>query len=187
MTRVLWRLAESDSDYFVGFSAARGGNLDTVALAFADQRARKRRRHRQPAGADIRFILADNLKGLLLVGLLVREGDPRPEFDERTRQLGNVDDLRPRYLVLKFDHPALDKALPVAGGMIFGVLRQIPMVSSLGDGPDDGRSVDGLQPLQLLPEPIIAIGRHRDLVHREGVRILLSNTAESPAAEQSKV
>jgi hypothetical protein len=50
--------------------------------------------------------------------------------------------------------------------MVFGVFGQITVVARLGDGADDGRPVDGLQPLQLLPEPIVAIGRHRDLVHR---------------------
>ena len=108
----------------------------------------------------------------------------------RTRQLGDVDDLGARHLVLELHDPALDKALPVAGRVVFGVFGQIAVVSRLGDGADDGRPVDGLQALQLLPEPIEAFGRHRDLVHREqrlDPAVEMPNTAASAAAEQSKV
>src|SRR5271165_61677 len=172
-------LAESDRDDLVRFRTARGGDLDAVALALANQRARQGRGYRQSAGFDVGFVLADNLECLLLVGFLIREGDFRTKFDDRTRQLGDVDNLRPCHFILEFDDPAFDKALPVAGRVVLRVFGQISVVASLGDGAANGRPVNGLQPLQLLPEPIEALGRHRDLVHRRRVRTCcrMSNTA----------
>ena len=119
---------------------------------------------------DVGFVLADNLKGLLLVGFLVRKGDLRAKFDARTRQLGDVDHLRPRDFILELDDPAFDKALPVTGGVVLGVFGQVSVVARLGYGADNRRPVNSFQPLQLLPEPIEALGRHRDLVHRERVQ-----------------
>ena len=141
--------AESDRDDLVGFGAARGRDLDAVADALADERTRQRRGHREPAVADVGLVLADDLKGLLLVGLLVRERDGRAELDHRARQLGDVDDLGAGDLVLELDDPALDEALPFARRVVFGVLREIAVLARFGDGADDRRPLDGFQPLQL--------------------------------------
>src|SRR3981081_3968595 len=67
------RQAERDGDDLIGFVAAGGRDLNAVAGALADQRAGQGRGHRQPAVADIGFVLADAPEGLLLLSLLVRK------------------------------------------------------------------------------------------------------------------
>src|SRR5579883_2085252 len=153
-------LFERDPDDFVGFGAARRRHLDAVADPFPDQRAGQGRGDRQAAVSDIGLVLADDPEGLFLVGFLVGKRDLGPEFDDRARQFRNVDDLRPRDLVFEFDDPTLDKTLAVTSRVIFGVLRQIAVGAGLGNSADDGRPVDGLEPLQLLPQAIVAFSRH---------------------------
>src|SRR5215204_5029354 len=100
-------LAERDGDDLVGFVAARGRDLDAVALALADQRARQGRGNRQPPVLDVGLVLADDPVGLLLVRFLVGQGHGRAEFDDRPRQLRDVDDLGAGDLVLELAKAAL--------------------------------------------------------------------------------
>jgi len=130
----------------------------------ADQRAAERRGDRQAALLDVALQLADQLVGQLLVGVFVRQLDRRPELHGAARQLGDVDHLGAGDLVLQLHHPALYEALAVAGGMVFGVLRQVAVLAGLGDRPDDLRSGDGLQMLQLFFQPGEALVGHRYLV-----------------------
>src|SRR5205823_14800978 len=121
------RLASSavgDGDDLVGSVAARRRDFDVVALALADQRARQGRGDRQPAVLDIGLVLADDPEGLLLVGFFVGQGDGGAEFYDRARQFGDVDDLGAGDLVLELGEAALDKALAIAGGVIFRILGQ---------------------------------------------------------------
>src|SRR5579862_2200553 len=158
--------AEGDGDDLVGFVAARGRHLDAVALAFADQRPRQWRGHRKPAVANIGFVLADDAERLLLVGLLVGERDGCAELDDRAGQLRHVDDLGTGDLVLEFAEAALDKALALARGVVLGVLRQVAMRARLGDGADNGRTIDRFEALQLVLQAVVTVDGHRDFVHR---------------------
>ena len=59
----------------------------------------------------------------------------------------------------------LDKALLLAGGVILGVFFQIAVGARLGDGLDDARTLDPLEPLQLLAQFLGAPGGQRDFGH----------------------
>src|SRR5262249_11340277 len=94
-------LLELDLGDLVRLRAAGRRHLNGVADGLADQRARQRRGDREALGLDVRLVLADDLVGALLVGVLVDEGDGRAELDHLARELGNVDDLGARDLVLE--------------------------------------------------------------------------------------
>ena len=55
--------------------------------------------------------------------------------------------------VLDARNPALDKALPILGGIVFGILGDIAVQAGLANGRDGRRTVHGLKPLQLASEP----------------------------------
>ena len=114
---------------------------------------------------DVGLVLADNAVAGFLVGLLIDDCNPRAEHHLVAGNLRRIDHLRPRDLVLKLRHAALDEGLPVAGRMVFGILGQVPVLARLGNRPHDGRPLDRLQPAQLLLHPAIAFRRHRHLVH----------------------
>ena len=52
---------------------------------------------------------------------------------------------------------ALDEALLLACGVVFGVLAQIAVRARLGDRLDDARALLGLEPLQLGAQPFRAL------------------------------
>src|SRR5438067_774506 len=58
-----FELLEGDGDDLVGFVAARGRDLDAVALGLADKGPRQRRGHREPPILDVGFVLADDAEG----------------------------------------------------------------------------------------------------------------------------
>ena len=60
---------------------------------------------------------------------------------------------------------ALDEALLLARGVIFGVLRQIAVAARLGDRLDDARALLGLQPLELGAQRLGAAQRHGRALH----------------------
>ena len=78
---------------------------------------------------------ADDLVAhLLAVG--GAEPDRRPEGDPRAL-LRRLDDLGPAQLGLELPDPPLDEPLPLLGGVILGVLGEVPVGARLGDGLDD--------------------------------------------------
>src|SRR5439155_16369848 len=138
---------------------------DAVAFALADQRAGQGRGYREAAVADIGLVLADNAEGLLLVGLLIGQRHRRAELDCRARQFRDIDDLGAGDLVLEFGEAAFEKALALATRAVLGVLRNVAVGAGLGDGADDGRTIDRFQPLRLVLQPSIPLDGHRDLIY----------------------
>src|SRR6266568_9138538 len=159
------RALEADLDDLVGLGTARRRHLDALADLLADQRAGERRGYRQATGADIGLVLADDLEGLLLIGLLVGERHCRAELDHRAGQFRDVDDLGARDLVLQFHDAAFDEALAFARRMVLGVLREIAVIARLGNRSDDRRTIDRFEPLQFFLEAVVALRRHRNLFH----------------------
>src|SRR5260370_18665624 len=64
------RSTEGEVDDLVRFVAARGRDLDAVALALADEGARQGRGHREPTVFDVALVLADDPERLLLFRFL---------------------------------------------------------------------------------------------------------------------
>jgi len=126
---------------------------------------RGRCRDREALGLDVGFVLADDLVGALLLGVLVDEGHGRAELDHLAGKLGDVDHLGARNLILKLEHAALDEALALARGVVLGILRDIAVLARLGDRADDRGTFDRLQLLELLFKPLEAFRRHGNLVH----------------------
>ena len=106
--------APLDLLHLVALGAARGDDLDRGALGLADQRARERRGDRDAAGLGVGLRLADDLPHLLLVGVLVDQRDGRAELDGVAGQLGDVDHLGARELVLELGDAALVDATAVS-------------------------------------------------------------------------
>ena len=84
-------------------------------------------------------------------------------------QLGDVDDLGARELVLELGDAAFIEGLRFLGGVILGVLREVAMRARLGDRRDDPRTLDLLAVLQLLLESRVAAGASSELVHLSSV------------------
>src|SRR6185436_11711251 len=72
---------------------------------------------------------------------------------------------------------------PLARGVILGVLGEIAVLARLRDRADDGRALDRLQLLQLFYQTAIAVGGHRDLVHRSRFR----NAKTTPRARSFRL
>src|SRR5690606_22665840 len=73
----------------------------------------------------------------------------------------HVDHLRMRQLALELLDAALDEALLLARGVVLGVLFQVAVRTRLGDGIDDGRSLDALQLFQLRAQALRSLCRDR--------------------------
>ena len=155
---------ERDLEDLVALAAARRVDLDRVALLLADQGAGRGRGDRDLALLHVGLHLADDLVGLLLLGILILERDRAAEHHRVALQLGDVDDLGARQLVLELGDAALVQALRLLGRMVFGVLGQVAMRARLGDRLDDAWALDLLALFQLLFELGVTPGGHRDLV-----------------------
>ncbi|EGJ10583.1 hypothetical protein RBXJA2T_09662 [Rubrivivax benzoatilyticus JA2 = ATCC BAA-35] len=129
--------------------AARRLHLGDVAGHLADQRARDRAADRDPAFLQVGLVVTDDLVGDLGPGVLVGEVDRGAEDDLAAGvQRRRVDDLGRGELALELLDPAFDEALLVLGRVVLGVLGQVALGTSLGDGLDDRMALDGLQALQ---------------------------------------
>src|SRR5215475_7415546 len=113
---------------FVHLRAAGSSHFDAGALRLADEGARERRRNRNFAFPRVSLRLADDLPYGLPAGIFVDQGDGGSELDGGAGQLGNVDDLGARELILEIGDPGLILCLRLHGGVILGVLRNIGVV-----------------------------------------------------------
>src|SRR5260370_21466309 len=120
-------LAPLDLFDFVSLGAAGRDYLDARALGLADKSAGKRRGNGNFALLCIGFRLAHQLPDLLLGRVLVDEGDGRAEFYRLAAQLGHIDHLGARQLVLKLGAAALRVRLRLLGGMGLGSLGRMPV------------------------------------------------------------
>src|SRR6478609_11788193 len=143
-------LAPLDLGDLVGLGPAGGHDLYRRALLLADQRARQRRGDGDAALLGIGFRLADDLPHRFLVGVFIDQRDRRAELDGVAGQLGDVDDVGARKLVLQLGDAAFVVGLLFLGGVIFCVLRQIAMGARLRDVLDDARTLHLLALLQLI-------------------------------------
>src|SRR5262249_16041965 len=68
--------------------------------------------------------------------------------------------------VFEFHHPALDEALALLRGVVFGVLGEVAMRARFGNRLDDRRALDALQVTKLFLELAVAAPGHPHFVHR---------------------
>src|SRR5262249_23509868 len=124
----------------------------------------------------------------LLVGLFVGERDGGAEFDRLARQLGNVDHLGARDLVLELHEATLDEALALACRVVLGILGDVAVVARLGNLLDDRRPIDALDSLQLFLETVESVSRHRDPAGIHGLQLLpvreASTTVKKPPPDR---
>src|SRR5918911_2913401 len=120
--------------------AARGVDLDAVARLLAEEGLGQRRLDREQAGLDVGLLGADDLVAGLLVRLLVDQLDLGAEHDLRAGEAVDVDDLGPAQLFLELGDAALDETLPLSGGVILRVLREVAVLAGGRDRVDDGRA-----------------------------------------------
>src|SRR5580692_7512410 len=152
-------------DDLVGLGAARRDDLDLRAFFLADEGPGERRGDGDLALLGVGLRLADDLPHRFLVGVLVDQGDGGAEGDGVARQLGNVDDLGARQLVLELGDAALVERLRFLGRVIFGILRKIAVRARIGNLLDDARALSLLAMLELGLECRIARRRHGNFIH----------------------
>src|SRR5438105_3880014 len=150
----------------VGLGATGRHHLDGLALLLVDQRARQRRGDRDAAFLGVGLGLADDLPDLLLIGVLVDQGHGRAELDGVAAELGDVDHVGARELVLELGDLTLVDRLLLLGGVILRVLGEIAVRARIGDLLNDAGTLDLLAMLELVFEHGVALSRHRDLFHR---------------------
>ncbi len=126
----------------------RGRDLDGIADALADQAFGEGGGDGDPALVGVGFVGADDLDRHFLV-VVVHDRYGRAEFDHVAGQAGGVDDIGEGHGGVEFLDTALDKALALARGVVFGVFRQVAMRARLRDRLDHGRALDGFQVVQL--------------------------------------
>src|SRR5215213_10606969 len=131
-----------DLDDLIALAAARRHDFDGIALFLADDRARNGRSDGYLALLHIGLELADDLIDRLLVAVLVEEGHEGTEFHGVAGELGDIDHLRTRHLILEFGNAGLDPALLIFRGMVFGVFRKITMGARLGNRLDYSRALN---------------------------------------------
>jgi hypothetical protein len=141
-------------------------HVDLVAGLLADQRARDRRRNRDPSCLDVGFVVTDDLVGHRVAALLLEiDGGAEHAAPVGVEQL-RVDDLRVAELGLDFRDATLDEALLVARRIVLGVLREIAVRARLRDGLGIGRPLDGLQAVQFGAQRFGTAGRHGGFGHQ---------------------
>src|SRR3569833_3412166 len=96
-------------------------------------------------------------------------------------QTCDVDDLRVGEFRLDFGNAALDEALLLFGGMVFGVLLQIAVRTRLGDRIDDARPRYRFEPLQFFTQALRARCRERYFCHYANTKSNSSSDRTSPA------
>ena len=84
-------------------------------------------------------MFADDLIASLFFRVLVDHSDGGAELDLIARQFRHVDDLGAADLVLDLGDLAFDPALPLLGGMVFGIFRQIAVRARFLDRVNDLR------------------------------------------------
>ena len=77
---------------------------------------------------SVSFRLPDDLPHLLFADVLINQCNSGTEFDRVSRQLGNVDDVGARQLVLKLGDAGLVLFLHLFCCVVFGVLRKVTIV-----------------------------------------------------------
>ena len=127
------RQRKLDVGDLVGAGAAGRRNLHAVADLPADQRLGERRGERDGPRLHVGLVRADDAVGLLLLRLLVDDRDAGAELHLVAGQLGDVDHLDGGDDRLQLRDAALDEGLPLARGVVLGVLRQVAMGARLRD------------------------------------------------------
>src|SRR5208283_468484 len=173
--------AEPDAQDLVAAVAARRGNGDGVADLLADQRLGQRRGDRQPAAFDVGLVHADDLVLGFLLRLLVDQLDVGAELHVVARQHRRVDHLGRGDDLLQLRDAALDERLPLARGVVFGVLREVAVGARLGDLADDGRPLLRLQVPQLVFQALQAGAGHRKLLR---ARQVLKSSRRDPRRDR---
>ena len=121
---------------------ARGrGKFDLLADLAADQGPAERRIEADSPVAGVRLNLANQLVFDLLI-VFVGQGYGRPEHDLVAGQGRRVDDDGAAELVLDVGDGRLDLALPLLGGVIFGILAEVAMGAGILDRLDDLGALD---------------------------------------------
>jgi hypothetical protein len=93
--------------------------------------------HGNASGFQIGFIFADYLGSRFLIGFFVHHAHSRTEFHSAALHFADVNPIGAADIGFQFQHTAFDKALGLAGGMVFGVFRQIAMRARSGNRFDN--------------------------------------------------
>src|SRR3569832_113642 len=151
---------------FVLTIAARCLDDRHVTLLLADEGTGDGRTHRYAPLFDVGLEIADDLITHLVAGLLLDEIHCGAEHHLAVGiQTCDVDDLRVGEFRLEFGNAALEEALLLFGGMVFGVLLQFAVRTRLGDRIDDARPLYRFEPLQFFTQALRARCRERYFCH----------------------
>src|SRR3546814_1720735 len=88
--------------------------------------------------------------------------------------------LRARQAVLDVGDHRLDLALPLLGGMIFGIFRQVAMRARFLDRFHDRGTFNRPQTMKLLRQPSVALSEHWHLFDRSHLNPFVRNRQNCP-------
>src|SRR5215813_12353304 len=158
------RPGEIHFDDVEGLLAGRQLRGDAVADVLADECAGQRRHDRDASLGGIRLVRADDLVADLLAALVLQQ-HRRRERDAVARRR-RIDDLGGADLALELGDTALDEGLLLARRMVFRVLGEVAVGTSLGDRLGDGVPVDALEAIELVAQALVPRARHRRALDR---------------------
>src|SRR5690606_20493528 len=102
--------------------------------------------HRDLAGADVGFDVADDLVGQAFTAFDFLDFDRRAENGAAIHaQGGGIDDLRVRERTFQFLDASFYERLTFTGGIVFGVLGEIALGARFSDGVDHLRAIHRFQ------------------------------------------
>src|SRR5262249_47258326 len=130
---------------------------------------------------EVGLVGAEDAVGDLLARVRVRELDGGPEGDLVAGELARVDDLGPGQLVLDLLDASFDERLPLACGVVLGVLAQVAVLAGGRDRLDDGGPRDALELTELVPKLGRTFRGDGVLLHRWGADLARERGWAEPA------
>src|SRR5690606_5763917 len=156
----------ANRDDLVFARTARCEHLDDIAFGLADQCTSHRARHRDFAGADIGFDIANDLIGQALARFDFLD------FDRGTKdgtpidiQCRGVDDLCVGKRAFQFFDAAFDERLTLTGGVVLGIFGEVALRPGFRDGVDHLGAIDRFQTMQFGLQALSATYSQRNRRH----------------------
>ena len=141
-------------------------DLHHITLFTTDQATGDGRVDAQLAQLDVGFIVTDDLVHLLFIGIHIDDGHGGTEDHlAGVLDFGDINDLRIGQLAFNIVDTPFAEALLLTGSMVFRIFLQVAMLTGLGDGSGNARTVFFFQFFQFLAQGLGALRGHRYTLH----------------------
>ena len=145
--------------------ACRNGNINVVTLLLAQQSLSNRSTDCQLTLAEVSLILRHNGVGHLLAIVVVHQGHLAEDLHLALIDLGFIDHARVVQRSFELGDSHLQHTLCLTCCIVLGILRQVTLVTSLGNRCRNGRTLNRTHMIKLFLELLVALfGQVNNLV-----------------------